>query len=568
MLRKILLLASLAVLVTLTAIPAFAGGPSGDPPGLGRAIAVQESNTNALLAREGVTGTAVGLGPDGQAVIKVYTESAGVAGIPSKLDGVPVEVHVTGELVAQSDPKGEFARPVPIGVSTGSERLVFNKGRWWCSVGTLGARVTDGTDVYALSNNHVYALENEGLIGDRILQPGRVDMTDQGCGSDSEINQAEIGTLSQFVPIVFSRSANNTVDAAIAITTAGAVGNATPSDDGYGAPTADPVVASLGLAVQKYGRTTGLTSGTVTGINATVIIKYDAGRARFVNQIIFEGSGGSMSASGDSGSLIVSQGSNDPVALLFAGSDTVTIGNPIGLVLAALGVTIDGADATPLTDIAITSVSAPANVAQGSQADVDVTVQNVGNQDVTGDIIVSLAETPGGTTFTPLTVTGGLSAGAFTVLTFSWNTTGASLGDHTLTASHNVTDEIAGNNSKSATVTVTDPSQTQVILAESVIFRTEAKGKSGKVKLFLDIHVVADNVGGDSVGGATVSVEIFAPDGTRYVGSADTNGSGNITFEVPGNAMSGVWNGSVTDIQEPGFQFDSSVGDSSDAITI
>ena len=63
-------------------------------------------------------------------------------------------------------------------------------------------------------------------------------------------------------------------------------------------------------------------------------------------------------------------------------------------------------------------------------------------------------------------------------------------------------------------------------------------------------------------------VGMWAPEGSRYVGWADTKGAGKITFEVPGNAMSGVWNGSVTDIQEPGFQFDSSVGDSSDAITI
>ncbi len=38
-------------------------------------------------------------------------------------------------------------------------------------------------------------------------------------------------------------------------------------------------------------------------------------------------------AGGDSGSLIVTQIGNNPVALLFAGSDSVTFGNPIGQVL-------------------------------------------------------------------------------------------------------------------------------------------------------------------------------------------------------------------------------------------
>jgi len=47
-------------------------------------------------------------------------------------------------------------------------------------------------------------------------------------------------------------------------------------------------------------------------------------------------SGGSFSASGDSGSLIVNSQTAQPVALLFAGNSTTTVGNPIQPVLAAL----------------------------------------------------------------------------------------------------------------------------------------------------------------------------------------------------------------------------------------
>jgi len=43
--------------------------------------------------------------------------------------------------------------------------------------------------------------------------------------------------------------------------------------------------------------------------------------------------GGSFSAEGDSGSLIVSQDKADPVALMYAGSDTDTVGNPVAPVL-------------------------------------------------------------------------------------------------------------------------------------------------------------------------------------------------------------------------------------------
>jgi len=94
----------------------------------------------------------------------------------------------------------------------------------------------------------------------------------------------------------------------------------------------------------KYGRTTGLTKGRVSAINAIVNIGYGSGVARFVNQIFIEP--GSFCAGGDSGSLIVSneRGSNKrkPVGLLFAGSFFVTIANPIDEVLGRLKVTIDG----------------------------------------------------------------------------------------------------------------------------------------------------------------------------------------------------------------------------------
>jgi hypothetical protein len=271
----------------------------------------------------------VGLGPDGRPAVKVYTRSARVRGLPATLDGVPVDVEVTGELVAQG-----------IGGSSGTERLVAVRRSLYCTVGTLGALVTVGGDIYALSNAHVYANEGSktaggpvvtGESGDRILQPGRVDMTEAACGSAPEINAAEIGRLWAYKTIVLSRTANNKIDAAIAKLSAN-VENITP--DGEVTPSTVVVAPALDLVVQKYGRTTGRTEGTVTGINATVLIKYDKGQARFVEQVVVKGLNGSaFSAGGDSGSLIMTSGGNQPVALLFAGSSTSTIGNPIQLVL-------------------------------------------------------------------------------------------------------------------------------------------------------------------------------------------------------------------------------------------
>jgi hypothetical protein len=342
------------LLMVLAVPPAFARVFPVDPVGLQVAIAAQERHTDALMGVEGVVGTAVGARLDGKPVIKIYTEAAGVAGLPRMLDGVPVVVEVTGKIYARAkppgtpgngpggggdggggdagtttnlcdgDPTARCERPVPIGVSTGHPAI---------TAGTICCRVTDGTNVYALSNNHVYADENQAKIGDAALQPGAYD------GGSSSVD--DIGTLAEFSPIDFS-GGNNTIDAAIALSSTGDLGNATPSD-GYGTPKSDPVQAAVGMRVRKYGRTTGQTNGRIDAINATINVGYDSGVARFVGQIIIRPGG--FSAGGDSGSLIVARGgSNDgkPVGLLFAGSSIFTVANPIGAVLDHFGVQIDG----------------------------------------------------------------------------------------------------------------------------------------------------------------------------------------------------------------------------------
>jgi hypothetical protein len=322
---------------------------------LAPAIAAQERHTDNLMSIDGVVGTAVGLGRDGNAVVKVYLRSGQAAGVPLSLGGFGIDAEVIGEIVALQraqkrcpsppckdgggggggdgdpvDPTVRLPRPVPIGVSTGHPSI---------TAGTIGARVTDGTDVFALSNNHVYAASNAAGIGDDVIQPGTFD----GGASPAD----DIGTLADFEPIVFSLAANNVMDAAIASTTTALLGNATPSD-GYGTPLSTPMPPAVNQDVMKYGRTTRQTNGKVNGINATVNVNYGApGVARFVGQIVI--TPGSFSEGGDSGSLIVVRGkgrnktdNGKPVGLLFAGSTFSTIANPIGPVLARFGVTIDG----------------------------------------------------------------------------------------------------------------------------------------------------------------------------------------------------------------------------------
>ena len=323
-----------------------AGPPGGSPPGLDKAIAAKERHAQRLLDTPGIAGIGVGLNPAGKPVIRIYKEKPDVAGVPDSLDDVPVQSVTTGILQARA-PTDPFPRPVPIGVSSGHLDT---------ATGTLGARVTNGTDVYALSNNHVYAAINSASIGDGIIQPGNVDG-----GSDPG---DRIGTLHDFQTINFTDGQTNTIDAALALTSTANVGTATPAD-GYGTPSPVTVAAFLGQGVQKYGRTTGLQLGTVAELSMTVDVCYVfippsfcLEDARFVNQIAITPD--AFSAGGDSGSLIVTQGDNQPVALLFAGGEGRTIGNPIDLVLQRFGVTIDGSpppDGPPSAPTALSALA-------------------------------------------------------------------------------------------------------------------------------------------------------------------------------------------------------------------
>lgn len=238
------------------------------------------------------------------------------------------------------DPTAIFSPPVPIGVSTGPDILIIGVDD--CIAGTIGARVKniDTGDVYALSVNHNYALENKAPIGTPVLQPG---LFDTGCLPD--VNNV-IGTLDDFQPIDFSTPASNTIDAAIALSATVDLDNATPSD-GYGIPSSTIVLpkAALGNPVQKYGRTTGLTKGTVAAINVTINIVYNTGIAQFVNQIQINGRKGGFAKSGDSGSLLVTDPGTNPVGLIFAAGSKggkTAFANPIADVLGRFNVTIDG----------------------------------------------------------------------------------------------------------------------------------------------------------------------------------------------------------------------------------
>jgi len=217
---------ALGLLVALTGSQ-FATAAA-QPPGLATAMAAQEKHNPLLLSLAGVAGSGVGVDASGAAVIRVYVETHGVA-VPAALDNVPVERVVTGRFYASSCAQTFCPRPVPLGVSTGHPAI---------TAGTIAARVKAASgNVYALSNNHVYANSNNASIGDGALQPGPYDG-----GTDPA---DRIGTLAAFKEINFS-GGDNDIDAAIALSSTVMLGNSTLS--GY-TPTSTAVEGTLNLPV-------------------------------------------------------------------------------------------------------------------------------------------------------------------------------------------------------------------------------------------------------------------------------------------------------------------------------
>jgi Peptidase family S64 len=254
-------------------------------------------------------------------------------------------------------------RNLNFGVSGGN---VNDASKRFCCSGTLGALVTDGTNSYILSNNHVLGLSGGANAGDDISQPGLID---NNCQTPPIV--ADFTLAPQLGP--------SNVDAAIALLRPGAmIADGTIQD--IGVPSSMVVAPTVGMSVAKSGRTTGFTTGTIGSINTNVSVQYQRGCGQgkkfvvsFTNQVVINSS--TFSAGGDSGSLIVTNNSNhNPVALLYAGSSTTTIGNPMGEVLARIsdalgrGVSVAGVAQGPSIETLAENGLLPQDLAPANEA--------------------------------------------------------------------------------------------------------------------------------------------------------------------------------------------------------
>jgi hypothetical protein len=334
-------------------------------PSVRAAAAVQNEVTRDWMRQPEVLGTAVALDGNGAIALAVYVDRDSprtaqvVRDLPEQIRGIGVQIRLTDKFRAmrrhrhhhrhrrgsQANLAHKMPQALPIQLGT-SGGWIKDKTGSFCCAGTLGALVQIGGQQYILSNWHV--LEDDivpggnnavATTGDGIIQPGLIDLN---CVPDGA---HRVATLEKRDSLP-----NSNVDCAIASVDPGTV-----RTDGaileIGPISSQTAAAFINQPVKKSGRSTGLTHSVVIGVNATIRVDYQdecnghfAFSKVFTGQIMVGSRRGNFLGDGDSGSLLVEDVTTNPraIGLIFAGSNTDAIANPIDEVLAFLGATMVG----------------------------------------------------------------------------------------------------------------------------------------------------------------------------------------------------------------------------------
>jgi len=247
-----------------------------------------------------------------------------------------------------------YTSPIPLGTSGGNANAIcLTPAPGFCFGGTLGSLLTSNATPPAmviLSNNHVLGLSDGAIVGQEVTQPGVIET---GCSLTGTNNVATVTNIislqSQPIPlfpvdVTTAQITSGQVDLTGSILELGALNNANvpqpaPPAAGSGITTA------VGKLLAKSGRTTGLTCANVDATDVMmVVVQYESGCSTTPFNVTYNdeitvanmSNGQNFIGDGDSGSLAVDEATAQPVALLFAGSDTEAVGNPVADVLNAL----------------------------------------------------------------------------------------------------------------------------------------------------------------------------------------------------------------------------------------
>ncbi len=318
-------------------------------PKMQSVMAVQDRHTPGLMAKKDVIGTATTLDENGQpAIMLLVTSKEALDAAPTSIEGVPVKAILTDKIVAMRtsavNHKSKQTPPIQLGTSGGWR---YDLANGYCCGGTLGSLINKAGTQRILSNYHVFEADivsgGNGRVattGDYIIQPGLIDV---GCNAANAQNVATLVKTSSLPGSNVDCSSANVISGMVSST--GSILEIGVIKSGSG------VAASVGQKVKKSGRTTGLTRSSVSGLNATISVQYEnecaggvAFTKTFTGQILVKNTGSRFLAGGDSGSLMVQDVTTNAnaVGLLFAGSNSIAVANPIGQVLTFLGATMVG----------------------------------------------------------------------------------------------------------------------------------------------------------------------------------------------------------------------------------
>jgi hypothetical protein len=244
--------------------------------------------------------------------------------------------------------------PVQLGSSGGSAKAIcLTPAPGSCFGGTLGSLLTNGTNLFILSNNHVLGLSDGGAVGQEVTQPGVIETN---CSLTGTINVATVSTIinlqTQPIPafpvdVTTAQIINGQVDPNDNVLELGALSTVNGVQVPQPAPPAagSGITTAVGKLLAKSGRTTGLTCSAVDATDVSmVVVQYESGCSTTPFNVTYNdeitvanmSNGQNFIGDGDSGSLAVDEATAQPVALLFAGSDTEAVGNPVADVLNAL----------------------------------------------------------------------------------------------------------------------------------------------------------------------------------------------------------------------------------------
>ena len=318
-------------------------------------LAAKNANETLLRSLTNVVGVGVGFKVTGgrvtdQPAVIVYvrrkvplSQLGTQEVIPASLNDVRTDVIEAGDVTALASPlsleehRGRH-RPVVGGTSCGPSRFVM--------AGTVGLPLVFRAGVPGLlSNKHVISPSwlDPAFVwkGARIRQPSALDG-----GTDGDT----IAEAQNLVPILSGQ--DNEVDADFAAYLPDQGGEPHLYRVGPYTSLGD---SEPGMLVAKSGRTSGVTNGRrVLSVATRVSVAYPVlGAVSFIDQVVTE----PLLSPGDSGSAIVNGAT--VVGLGFAGSDTISVANPIKKVFEKLGLS--------LTDPAAPKYQ-PVPVAQGLQS--------------------------------------------------------------------------------------------------------------------------------------------------------------------------------------------------------